>query len=35
MSASMGVTSQDPLPLVRVGEEHYVACYLFVGGGLS
>jgi hypothetical protein len=26
--------TQGPSPLVRVGEEHYVACYQFVGGDL-
>jgi hypothetical protein len=31
MSASTRATSQGPPPLVRVGEEHYVACYRFVG----
>jgi len=29
-SFAMEVCRQTPLPLVRVGEEHYVACYQFV-----
>jgi oligopeptide/dipeptide ABC transporter ATP-binding protein len=32
-SFAMEVCGQGPPPLVRVGEEHYVACYQFVGGG--
>jgi oligopeptide/dipeptide ABC transporter ATP-binding protein len=32
-SFAMEVCRQSPPPLVRVGEEHYVACYRFVGEG--
>jgi len=32
--SAMEVCRQAPPPLVRVGEEHYVACYQFVERGL-